>query len=186
MPCQIAMRCNIECRLRNIKLPGDGCIPHKNGLTGGNVARRAASRLWHVDCSCVSSEMKVAIPVFGNRVSPRLDCARQILILEVNGQEIISRQEVDRQSWLSYSDPGRMKALGVDVVICGGVRHWDCLGFLGQGIRVIPHVFGEVEEVVKLFLAGELKAQDSVMERKRRCVKHQRRAGRSGDNNGRS
>ncbi|MFH1146823.1 MAG: hypothetical protein V1736_03865 [Pseudomonadota bacterium] len=109
------------------------------------------------------------MPIFGTRISPRLDCARQILILELKGKEVIDREEISKEDWLPYSDATAMKELGINTVICGGIRHWDLFSLRGQGIRIIPHVFGDVEDVIKLFLTGKLKSEQPDPGLRKRC-----------------
>lgn len=113
--------------------------------------------------------VKVAIPIFGDRISPRFDCARQILVLELRGKEIFGRQEISKEGWLPYSEAAAMKELGINTVICGGIRHWDLFSLKGQGIRVIPHVFGEIDNVINLFLAGKLKPEPPYPGPRKRC-----------------
>ena len=65
--------------------------------------------------------MKVAIATFGERVSPRFDCAASFLVIIVDQGEISERQQVDASDWATHERINRLVALGVNVVVCGGI-----------------------------------------------------------------
>ena len=50
--------------------------------------------LWHPFCFLKSIDMKVAIPIFGNRISPRFDFSPEIWIIEVERGEVVSQGKV--------------------------------------------------------------------------------------------
>jgi predicted Fe-Mo cluster-binding NifX family protein len=99
---------------------------------------------------------KVAIPIFFNRVSPRLDCARQVLVLEIGKNGRMRRSELDISQWQPDEKIYYLHRLGVEEVICGGIRHEDRAGLNQLGIRISSPVFGEVGEVIQGYLAGTL------------------------------
>ncbi len=100
--------------------------------------------------------MRLAIPTFGSRVSPRFDCSHKILLVDIEGGKIIGRREIDVSHWHPLSHINKVHDLKTDTVICGGICNRDYYGLFNDGIRVIPLVFGEVEEVIKAFLNGDL------------------------------
>jgi predicted Fe-Mo cluster-binding NifX family protein len=104
--------------------------------------------------------MRLAIPTFGSRISPRFDCAHKILLVDIKGGKLVGRKEIDVgldvSQWYPLSHVNRLYKLKTDMVICGGICNRDYYGLSNDGIGVIPLVFGEVEEVLKAFLNGDL------------------------------
>lgn len=101
--------------------------------------------------------IKVAISLFGSRVSPRFDCAPDILIVTVEGGKVVDKNKFTP---LRLAPPvqliNQLIQREVQVVICGAI---DCFSsrFLTQrGVRVIPWVTGEADEALKLFIEGKL------------------------------
>jgi predicted Fe-Mo cluster-binding NifX family protein len=100
--------------------------------------------------------MKVAIPMFNSRVSPRFDFAPKVLLATVDGGEILEREQYS----LVHLNPIRRSSLlcelGVDVLICGGIGIFSQRLILDKGIDLIPMVQGEVDQVLNLFINGNL------------------------------
>jgi predicted Fe-Mo cluster-binding NifX family protein len=96
--------------------------------------------------------MKIAIPIFGTRVSPCFEYAAQILVATVERNAVLNIQNI----LFADSDPikqvASIKKLSVDKIICGGISNFTQQLLLGNGITVAPGITGEVEDVLKLFL----------------------------------
>lgn len=99
---------------------------------------------------------KVAIPVFLNRVSPRLDCARKILILDIEKDRLLEKRELDISQWPPDDKIILLKGMGIDQLICGGLRIQDRSGLSRLGIKVAAPLYGEVKTVIKEYLNGKL------------------------------
>jgi predicted Fe-Mo cluster-binding NifX family protein len=100
--------------------------------------------------------LKVAIPMFDSRVSPRFDLASKLMIVIIENGKVVDRKE----HYLINLHPIRRTTLlcelGIKVLICGGISNFSERLLIGNGIDVIPMVQGEVEEVINLFLNGKL------------------------------
>ena len=101
--------------------------------------------------------MKIAIPLFGSRVSPRFDCARRILLVTVEDNEVVEKKEVWAGRWNLLQRVIRLTELGIDTVICGGISNFSVRLLTSNGIRVVSWITGEAEEAIKLLLKGQLK-----------------------------
>ncbi len=100
--------------------------------------------------------MKIAIPVFENRISPRFDCAPGFRLCEVEGDKITGVREISCQGFNDNERVSQLKDLGVDTLICGGLPNY-LLGILtDNGINVIPWIAGDMSEALTLFLRGQL------------------------------
>jgi predicted Fe-Mo cluster-binding NifX family protein len=100
--------------------------------------------------------MKIAISVFGNRISPRFDFAPAFGLFETEGTTIIESMNISCAGWGDVERASRLKELGVDTLICGGLPNY-LLGILtNSGIKVIPWIAGNADEVLSLFLHNRL------------------------------
>jgi len=115
--------------------------------------------------------MKIAIPHWQGRVSPVLDTAGKLLLLEAGPSGSVGHEDVP----LLSADPARraMELLrwGVEVVVCGAVSRPLEMALASAGVTVVPNVCGAVEDVLAAFLSGQLDAERFSMPgcRGRRC-----------------
>lgn len=100
--------------------------------------------------------MTVALPVFSSRVSPRFDCAPDVLLVTVDGSRITGRERCSLQGRNPLARVNWLCQRGVDVVICGGISRFSLRSLINRGLRVFPWVTGDVEDVVQLFLSAQL------------------------------
>ena len=102
--------------------------------------------------------MKIAIPIFESRVSPRFDFSPEIWVVEVERGKVVGQEKF---STANLSLPQRLEQLtsnGVDEVICGGIDGF-CQSQLGsRGIDVVQDVIGDAEIVFDLFMKGRLRS----------------------------
>jgi len=100
--------------------------------------------------------MKVAIPVFSGRVSPRLECAGEVLVAEVDAGEIRERRT---HSLMGVPPPERFRlllSLEVDALVCGGISGFLARQLQASGIRIFANVMGDVGFVLQLLAQGKL------------------------------
>ena len=102
--------------------------------------------------------MKIAIPMFNSRVSPRFDFASRMLIATIDNREVVERSEHSLKNLNPIRRGALLSELGVNVLICGGISDFSMRLLMGNGIEVIPMVAGEVEDVINLFINGNLNA----------------------------
>ena len=126
--------------------------------------------------------MKIAIPMWGGRISPVFDVARRILVVDVQDSTERVRYEETLYETQLPARARRLAALGVDVLICGAVSQALESMVLSQGIRVIPQICGEVKEVLQASLSGRLQQTAFLMpgcRGQRRRIRRRRAHGRS-------
>ncbi len=107
--------------------------------------------------------MRLAIPVWNNRISPVFDVAEKVLVIDIdNGVEISRHEEIiDAVSYQHRSR--RLNDLGVNSLICEAISKPLEVMLLSLGIQVIPHTCGPLEEVIKTFLSRGLTESDFLM-----------------------
>jgi len=100
--------------------------------------------------------MRLALPKFGQRISPRFDCAARLLIVEVQGGAIQSRREESMEDLHRRYRIGLLLKRKVDVLLCGGIRRCDYFSFVNAGIDVYTGLMGEAEDILEAFLKGRI------------------------------
>jgi predicted Fe-Mo cluster-binding NifX family protein len=104
-----------------------------------------------------SMSMKVAIPLFKDRISPRFDVCPEIWIVELNNGEIVNQEKWPIETWNLQQRIDQLTSNGVDKIICGGIDSF-CIDLLGnRGIDVIHNVAGEAGKALNLFVRGVLR-----------------------------
>jgi predicted Fe-Mo cluster-binding NifX family protein len=101
--------------------------------------------------------MKVAIPIFGNRISPRFDFSPEIWIIDVKGGEVVKQEKLPTGN---LNLPQRLEQItsnGVDKVICGGIDGFSRNQLGNRGIDVVQDVIGDAEIVIDLFMRRRLR-----------------------------
>jgi len=101
--------------------------------------------------------MRVAIPIFGARISPRFDFAPALLLLTLEKGEVKAREEVSLSTWDPWQRVEKLKEFSVETLICGGIDCHSRQIIEDNRIRVIPWVAAEVEEALQYFLNGSLR-----------------------------
>jgi predicted Fe-Mo cluster-binding NifX family protein len=100
--------------------------------------------------------MKVAIPLFKDRISPRFDVCPEIWIIELNNGEVVNQEKWPMVSFNLQQRLDQLTSRRVDKVICGGIDCF-CIYHLGNmGIDVIHNVAGDAGEALNLFIRGVL------------------------------
>ena len=112
------------------------------------------------------------------RLSPVLDEARRGLVIAYEGTTEVSRQEVRIEAAGFIPKARCLTALHPEVLICGAIS-WPLEALLASaGVQVISNRCGPVEEIIKVFLSGQLEAGSFLMPgccRKRRRFRAGRR-----------
>lgn len=97
---------------------------------------------------------KIAVTVWGQRVSPVFDSASTLLIAEIDGNTLVDTYQ------LAF-DPERLLELlqmlrtqQVMLIICGAVSERPALMLEAAGVELIPFIAGDVRHVLDAYLQG--------------------------------
>jgi predicted Fe-Mo cluster-binding NifX family protein len=100
--------------------------------------------------------MKIAIPIWEGRVSPVMDTAQQLLVVEVRDGRERSRTLESMPRLHPVHLVRFIGDLGIDLVICGSVsRQLEWLLEL-SGTKVIPWIRGNVDKILTAYASGDL------------------------------
>lgn len=99
--------------------------------------------------------MKIALTIWGNRISPVFDSARTLLIVEIVGEIFVSEHRVDIAG-LSPADIAKLlKAEGVRVLVCGAISEEPALTIEKNGVELVSFVAGNVTPIMAALESGE-------------------------------
>ena len=99
---------------------------------------------------------KIAIPVFGLQVSPRCDCAREMLFLEFENGEIVSRITASMEGMNPLQRIRTIYASGITLLICGALPGFFRRMIEARGIRIMHTEVVEIEILIEHLKRGEL------------------------------
>jgi len=106
---------------------------------------------------------KVALTVWNGRISPVFDVSQQILVLDIEGDAVITR----RKETVTETDPlcrvTKLSDLKIETLICGAISRPLAWTLSAHSVRVIPFIAGDIEEVIEAFLADRLPNQKMAM-----------------------
>lgn len=99
--------------------------------------------------------MKIAVPLFGDRVSPHFGASTEILLVETQDAQVTVKSTIQ----IEAGSPGQMArhlaAFGVNTIICGGIQQAHKLWLTDNGIRVLDNQKGLAEELVSDIIASD-------------------------------
>ena len=101
--------------------------------------------------------MKIAIPIYENRISPRFDFSPEMWVVEVERGEVVGQEKL---STANLNVPQRLEQVtsnGVDKLICGGIDPFSRNQLGSRGIDVVQDVIGDAGIVMDLLMRGRLR-----------------------------
>lgn len=110
---------------------------------------------------------KVAIPIYGDRISNRLDCSENIMLVTVENGNVHESKTIHLVPTNSLERINTLSELGVDVLICNGITKFYSNKLKDSNIKVIPWICGDVKEILALYLKNELINQNTHIRRNR-------------------
>jgi predicted Fe-Mo cluster-binding NifX family protein len=102
----------------------------------------------------------IALSIFGNRISSRLDVAEKLMIIKVENTTIKNKETLLLDSADILKKLDTLVKLKPDVLICGGLTNLCEKKLSNYNIRVIPWIKGDTEYILKLYLNGMLIGKD--------------------------
>jgi predicted Fe-Mo cluster-binding NifX family protein len=99
---------------------------------------------------------EIAVCAFQNRISPRFDLAREILIYDNQAPEKGPQEKIDVSSLSPVESFNILVKKEIEVVIVGGMQERYQAMFLNHHIEVMWGVIGEVNDVTQAYMRGTL------------------------------
>jgi predicted Fe-Mo cluster-binding NifX family protein len=96
--------------------------------------------------------MKVAVPIWKDRVSPVFDVATKLIIIDTYGNKELRRFEINIDVGELHKKCRLIDELGIDCIICGAISRSFLERLNGLGIRTIYGISGKVDKVINAYL----------------------------------
>ena len=100
--------------------------------------------------------MRIAISIWEDKISPVLDTATKLLIVEIENKQENDRCEVHLVSNDIAKRCAFIRRLEIDVLICGAVSNLFSDMLLASDIKIISGISGHVEDILEAYLQGNL------------------------------
>jgi len=100
--------------------------------------------------------MRIAVPIWEDKISPLLDTASRLLIVEVDGSKEEDRFVTELIEQGLPQRCLRIQNMGVNVLICGAITRPFLRMLMAGGMDIIPGVSGNPEDVLAAYLKGTL------------------------------
>ena len=100
--------------------------------------------------------MKVAVTYENGNVFPHFGHTEQFKVYEIEEGKVAGTQVVDTDGSGHGALAGMLKALEVDILICGGIGAGAQTALAEAGIRLYGGVSGSADKAVEALLAGTL------------------------------
>ncbi len=101
--------------------------------------------------------MKIAIPIFDTKVSPRFDQTQAIFLVETEHAGVVASTSLETQGWPVNEKLKALLNLGVDILICGAIEYATLRYLSFNGVSVYSWVTGEVDDALACFLSNGMK-----------------------------
>jgi predicted Fe-Mo cluster-binding NifX family protein len=96
--------------------------------------------------------IKVAVPLFKDRVSPHFGASPKVLLVMIENGIIQSEATWDVGGNSPMEIARRLVSLGIQYIICGGIHRTYKDWLIGNGITVMENQRGIAMEVIKTLL----------------------------------
>ena len=102
----------------------------------------------------------IAIPVFGNRISPRLDYAESLQLVNIENGRIKNREIIKLFSLNRFEKINMLIRIHPNILICDGVSELSYEKLVQNNIEVFPWIHGEVDMILEKYIKNDLKQSD--------------------------
>jgi len=100
--------------------------------------------------------IKIAIPLFGKKISPRFDLSPELWIITVENGEVVHQEKISMTNFNLFQRIRHLNLNGVNKVICGGIHDFGLDQLRNMGIDVFHNTTGEADVALDVFLKGRL------------------------------
>lgn len=104
----------------------------------------------------------IAMSVFGNRISSRLDVSEKLMLVKIENQKIKDKEILLLDGNDTVKKLDTLLHLKPDVLICGGLTEFCKNKLSNNKIKVIPWVQGETNQILELYLKGSLSVKNNL------------------------
>ena len=101
--------------------------------------------------------MKIAVSLFGKKVSPRFDLSPELWIVTEKNGEVVRQEKISLENFTISQRIEMLALTGVGKMICGGIHDFRLVQLRKMGIDVFHNVIGAADIALGNLLRGELR-----------------------------
>ncbi|HHE46279.1 MAG TPA: hypothetical protein ENL08_01075, partial [Bacteroidetes bacterium] len=106
----------------------------------------------------MEGNMRLAVPLYGNRVAPRSAYAESLLVVTIHGDHVVSRRIEKVRIDGGLSLVGTINDLRIGVLVCGGISRSLREELRSNGVEVLQNITGTIDDVLDQITSGKLLA----------------------------
>ncbi|HUT64029.1 MAG TPA: hypothetical protein VMZ04_08735 [Anaerolineae bacterium] len=106
--------------------------------------------------------MRIAIPNYNSCVSPVLDTAERLIVVEADNGAVTSQREIILAG-AGSRDKAKTIANNADVLVCGAISRTMCTYLDSLGVIVHPWTMGNIEPIIEIVSAGNIPGAEYIM-----------------------
>ena len=99
--------------------------------------------------------MRLAVPLWNACVSPVLDTAERLLVVDIQSGQVVSQREI-RLDGKNVEQNAQIIADHADILVCGALSRMLSSYFDSRGIAIYPWIMGEVDTIIQIFNDGKI------------------------------
>jgi predicted Fe-Mo cluster-binding NifX family protein len=98
----------------------------------------------------------LAIPNFGDRISPRIDYAETLQLITVEDKKVLRKDTIKIIAHSNLERINQIIRLKPDVVICDGISNLLQDKLIENKIEIVAWIHGIVDDIVEKYLNGKI------------------------------
>ena len=99
--------------------------------------------------------MKIAIPLFKDRISPHFGSSLRIFLVDIENAAVHQETTLEMCGKSPIEIAGLLLDLGVEKIICGGIQSFYKEWLISKGVAVVDNQRGLAREVIREILEKE-------------------------------
>jgi len=98
--------------------------------------------------------MKIAIPLFKDRVAPHFGASSEVLLVEIKNASVRQEAKWNLGGETPFDVARRLVDLGVEKIVCGGIGRIYKEWLMSKGVSVEDNKRGDVREIIRQLISN--------------------------------
>ncbi len=112
--------------------------------------------------------MIIGLTLWGERISPVFDSCHMLLVAKIENSKIIIKRFEPFDPVIPFLMSKRLSELEIDILICGAISIEPANLIESAGIKLIPFISGNAENILEAYVKGETLTVKFIMQERRK------------------
>ncbi len=99
--------------------------------------------------------MKIALTIWGDRISPVFDAANTLLVVDIENGDVVDRRTTPFDPARASRLAEMLRQMDVSTLVCGAISEGHANRVSVGGIQLIPFVSGQTERILTVLASGK-------------------------------